>query len=91
MDYLLPAGSLQNGPTIEAIIDMDWDLVSFLKYQEYDSPLDVVMGRAITITESLDDAQALSCVDYESGLAFEWYQACARYIRSPKARKFSLL
>jgi len=47
-----------------ANLDMDWDLPNFLKGQEYDTTLEIAVERAITVTGSTSNAQALSCMDY---------------------------
>jgi hypothetical protein len=46
------------------IFDMDWDLPNFLRGQEYDTTLEIAVERAITVTGSSSNAQALSCMDY---------------------------
>lgn len=43
---------------------MDWDLPSFLRRQEYGITLEAAIERAITITGSSCNAQALSCLEY---------------------------
>jgi hypothetical protein len=43
---------------------MDWDVVTFLRRQNYCLSLDIALERAITITGSGTIAQALSCVEY---------------------------
>lgn len=48
----------------QAIFDIDWDLLNFLRDQEYDTPLEIAVARAITVTGSNRTAQALSCMDY---------------------------
>jgi hypothetical protein len=48
----------------QARFEMDWDLLTFLRGQDYDSTLEVAVEQAITITGSGSNAQALSCVDY---------------------------
>jgi len=48
----------------QAIFDMDWDLPNFLRGQEYDTTLEIAIERAITVTGSSSNAQALSCMDY---------------------------
>ena len=58
----LPESSLLNEPQI--IIDMDWDLLSFLILQEYGAPPDIAIARAITITGSGGESQAVACANY---------------------------
>jgi len=48
----------------QANFDMDWDLPNFLRGQEYDTTLEIAVERAITVTGSSSNAQALSCMDY---------------------------
>ncbi len=48
----------------QAKFDIDWDLLSFLENQEYDTTLEFAVEHAITITGSKNNAQALSCMDY---------------------------
>jgi hypothetical protein len=48
----------------QANFDIDWDLPNFLRGQEYDTTLEIAIERAITVTGSSSNAQALSCVDY---------------------------
>ena len=48
----------------QANFDMDWDLPNFLRDQEYDTTLEIAIERAITVTGSSSNAQALSCIDY---------------------------
>lgn len=43
-----------------------WDLDSFLREQLYHGELDKVLGRVITLTGSLKDAQAMICEQYLS-------------------------
>ncbi|KAI9694913.1 MAG: hypothetical protein M1822_000530 [Bathelium mastoideum] len=47
-----------------AEIWMHWDLRGFLEDQEFDATLESAVERAITITGSDRDAQALTCMDY---------------------------
>ncbi|KAI1130990.1 hypothetical protein F5Y10DRAFT_93783 [Nemania abortiva] len=49
-----------------AIFQLDWDPISFLKEQGYSQPPWEAFERAITLTGSMDDAQALTTVDYIS-------------------------
>ena len=49
---------------VQAIFDMDWDLPNFLRNQEYGTTLEIAVERAITVTGSRSNAQALSCMDY---------------------------
>ncbi|KAF2015665.1 hypothetical protein BU24DRAFT_491882 [Aaosphaeria arxii CBS 175.79] len=49
---------------IQVHFSLDWDLLYFLKEQEYGVSPEIAIERAITITGAHDDAQALSCVDY---------------------------
>jgi hypothetical protein len=49
---------------LQARFDIDWDLPNFLKGQEYDTTLEFAFERAITITGSKDNAQAMTCMDY---------------------------
>ena len=51
-------------PIFRARFDVDWDLQNFLRGQEYDTTLEIALERAITVTGSARDAQALSCMDY---------------------------
>jgi hypothetical protein len=51
-------------PSSTIRFDLDWDLPSFLKEQNYDPSLENAFERAITITGSDVTAQALSCIDY---------------------------
>ena len=48
----------------QAIFDIDWDLPNFLRNQEYGTTLEIAVERAITVTGSRSNAQALSCMDY---------------------------
>ncbi|KAL9086103.1 MAG: hypothetical protein Q9165_007315 [Trypethelium subeluteriae] len=43
---------------------INWDLVGFLRAQEYDPALETAFECAITITESFSKAQALTCMEY---------------------------
>ncbi|KAI0400201.1 hypothetical protein F4802DRAFT_507666 [Xylaria palmicola] len=49
-----------------ATFKLDWDPVSFLKEQGYSQPSWKAFERAITLTGSMDGAQALTTVDYVS-------------------------
>ena len=48
----------------QANFNIDWDLPNFLTDQEYDTTLEIAVERAITVTGSSSNAQALSCMDY---------------------------
>ncbi|KAF2191687.1 hypothetical protein K469DRAFT_695833 [Zopfia rhizophila CBS 207.26] len=48
----------------QANFDVDWDLPNFLRDQRYDTALEIAVERAITVTGSSSNAQALSCMDY---------------------------
>lgn len=43
---------------------VDWDLLAFLRGQEYDESADVAIAGAVTLTGSQADAQASSCQQY---------------------------
>ena len=58
------SSKLRQSQVFQTRIEMEWDLLNFLKGQEYDSALDVAVEHAITITGSGSNAQALSCMDY---------------------------
>ncbi|KAH8802569.1 hypothetical protein F5884DRAFT_887230 [Xylogone sp. PMI_703] len=45
----------------QVIFEMDWDLLNFLRGQEYDTTMEIAVERAITVTGSSSSAQALSC------------------------------
>ncbi|RYP76199.1 hypothetical protein DL769_003670 [Monosporascus sp. CRB-8-3] len=45
----------------QANFDMEWDLLNFLRGQEYDTTLEIAIEHAITLTGSSGNAQALSC------------------------------
>ena len=47
-----------------ATFDVDWDLPGFLRQQRYDTTLEIAIERAITLTGSIVNVQALSCLDY---------------------------
>lgn len=47
-----------------AIFEIDWGLPDFLTSQEYGTTLEIAVERAITVTGSGSNAQALSCMDY---------------------------
>jgi hypothetical protein len=49
---------------LQAEICMDWDLPGFLKEQDYGTTPEIAVERAVTITGSIVDAQALTCADY---------------------------
>jgi hypothetical protein len=49
---------------IQAQYHIDWDLCNFLEEQDYGIALDTAFERAITLTGSCTNAQALSCRDY---------------------------
>lgn len=67
--------------------DMDWDVVTFLRSQEYGTTLEIAIERAITVTGSASNVQALSCIDYmcqtwpSSGR--EMIRALQRALKSP--------
>jgi hypothetical protein len=48
----------------QANFKIDWDLPNFLKGQGYNTTLEIAVKRAITVTGSSSNAQALSCMDY---------------------------
>ena len=54
----------QRSQVFQANFNMDWDLPNFLRDQEYNTTLEIAVERAITITGSSSNAQALSCMDY---------------------------
>ncbi|KAF2235938.1 hypothetical protein EV356DRAFT_90085 [Viridothelium virens] len=58
------APELRTTQDFQVIYSMDWDLEGFLRVQEYDTTLEIAVERAITITGSFSNAQALTCVDY---------------------------
>ncbi|KAK6826419.1 hypothetical protein RU639_005434 [Aspergillus parasiticus] len=43
---------------------LNWDLVAFVKEQEYDTNKEGFLGRIITITGTRQDAQAMTCLQY---------------------------
>ncbi|RYP71784.1 hypothetical protein DL771_004596 [Monosporascus sp. 5C6A] len=45
----------------QANFDMEWDLLNFLRGQEYDTTSEIAVEHAITVTGSSGNAQALSC------------------------------
>ncbi|KAJ2998191.1 hypothetical protein NUW58_g396 [Xylaria curta] len=49
-----------------ATFELDWDPICFLKEQGYSQPPWEAFEKAITLTGSLDDAQALTTADYVS-------------------------
>jgi hypothetical protein len=61
----------------KAVFRVDWDPFLFLEEQGFDAPNFQVITRAITLTGSCKDAQALSCRDY---LAQTWGSAGTRLI-----------
>ncbi|KAH6648607.1 hypothetical protein BKA67DRAFT_661569 [Truncatella angustata] len=48
------------------IFAVDWDILRFLREQEYEEPNAEAIANAITLTGSCVDAQALSCSEYLS-------------------------
>ncbi|CAN9258661.1 unnamed protein product [Alternaria alternata] len=44
--------------------EIDWDLRSFLEGERYDTTISTALERAITITGTYEDAQALTCMEY---------------------------
>ena len=50
--------------TYETNINVDANIVQFLKEQNYGVPMEEAVGKVITITGSSTSAQALSCNDY---------------------------
>lgn len=54
----------QRPQVFQVIFDVDWDLPGFLRSQEYETTWDIAVERAITVTGSSSNAQALSCMDY---------------------------
>jgi hypothetical protein len=53
-------------PAFQINFDIDWDLPNFLRGQTYGTTWEIAVERAITVTGSSGNAQALSCVDYMS-------------------------
>lgn len=43
---------------------LNWDLMAFVKEQEYDTNKEGFLGRIITITGTRQDAQAMTCLQY---------------------------
>ncbi|KOC15945.1 hypothetical protein AFLA70_169g002231 [Aspergillus flavus AF70] len=43
---------------------LNWDLIAFVKEQEYDTNKEGFLGRIITITGTRQDAQAMTCLQY---------------------------
>lgn len=57
--------SIQRQPDAVTLLFMlDWDPAAFILKQEYSEDPTMAMERAITLTGSLTDAQALSCIQY---------------------------
>lgn len=54
------------GPIFDARFEMEWDLLGFLRRQKYDAPLEIAIERAITLTGSAKNTQAMTCLDYMS-------------------------
>lgn len=54
------------GPVFDARFEVEWDLLGFLRRQKYDAPLEIAVERAITLTGSAKNAQAMTCLDYMS-------------------------
>jgi hypothetical protein len=50
----------------KAIFELDWDPLNFVKEQQYTESADEALERAITLTGSADDAQALTTSEYLS-------------------------
>jgi hypothetical protein len=48
----------------QASFEMDWDLPSFLRGQEYDTTLEIAVKHAITVIGSSSNAQVLTCENY---------------------------
>lgn len=73
---------------IDARVKMNWELVKFLEAQEYKTRLDQALERAITITGSPQNAQALTTTEYmrqtwpSSG--FETISMVKSALRSPQ-------
>jgi hypothetical protein len=57
---------------------VNWDLQGFLSNQEYDSTLEIAFERAITVTGSGTNAQALSCLDY---MCQTWPSSGRQFVR----------
>ncbi|KAK0645260.1 hypothetical protein DIS24_g8055 [Lasiodiplodia hormozganensis] len=54
------------GPIFDARFEIEWDLLGFLRRQKYDAALEIAVERAITLTGSAKNAQAMTCLDYMS-------------------------
>ncbi len=50
----------------KAMFDLDWDPLSFIKGEQFAEPTDEALQFAITLTGSLDNAQALTTTEYLS-------------------------
>jgi hypothetical protein len=50
----------------KATFELDWDPLSFVKEQQYTESPDEALERAITLTGSADDAQAMTTIEYLS-------------------------
>ncbi|OGM48282.1 hypothetical protein ABOM_002156 [Aspergillus bombycis] len=66
--YSLPSSrivSRYDQPTIYQVkFTLNWDLMAFVKEQEYDISKEGFLGRIITITGTRKNAQALTCLQY---------------------------
>lgn len=61
----VPTISIQRQPDpVTLVFRTNWDPAAFIAEQEYSEDNRLAMERAITLTGSLTDAQALSCVQY---------------------------
>jgi hypothetical protein len=49
---------------VEVVYSVDWSPAVYLDEQDYAEPGSLAFAKAITLTESFTDAQALSCGDY---------------------------
>jgi hypothetical protein len=50
--------------TFRVTFNLDWNVLEFLRGQQYDTTLGVAIESAITLTGSAENAQALTCADY---------------------------
>ncbi|KAE8321631.1 purine and uridine phosphorylase [Aspergillus sergii] len=67
LDSLPPSGrvSRYDQPSIYQVkFTLNWDLMAFVKEQEYDTKKEGFLGRIITITGTRQDAQAMTCLQY---------------------------
>ena len=56
--------SKKSSQTYNIIFEVDWDLLDFLKAQDYEAEAHVAVENVITLTGGPSDAQALTCGQY---------------------------